>query len=213
MEPLLTHSGVAAPLAQTNVNTDDIIPARFLKTTSRTGFAGALFANWRYLGDDRTPNPEFVLNRPEYQQSSILVCGENFGCGSSREHAPWALHEYGFRCVIAQSFGDIFHNNCFNAGILPIVLPAATVRTLLAAAGSGRQHWQVDLPTQTVATPGGDRFEFRIDPFRKESLLLGLDNVGWTLSHQQQISAYEERRAKEAPWLFPERFPTSTIPS
>jgi 3-isopropylmalate/(R)-2-methylmalate dehydratase small subunit len=206
MEPFTTLTGLVAPLNRTNVNTDEITPARFLKTISRSGFAHALFANWRYLGDDRTPNPDFVLNYPRYQGATILLAGDNFGCGSSREHAPWAIREYGFRCIIAPSFADIFYNNCFNNGILPVTLPEPTVEELfkeVEATEGYRLH--VDLAAQTVTTPDGRVLRFEIDQFRKQALLQGLDNIGWTLSHLDEIRAYEERRRQEAPWVFTSR--------
>ncbi len=174
MESFTTLTGLVAPLDRVNVNTDEITPARFLKSILRTGFANALFANWRYLKDG-TPNPDFVLNQPRYQGVSILLAGDNFGCGSSREHAPWAILEYGFRCLIAPSFAD----------------EASEGYTL-----------HIDLPAQTVTTPGGRALHFEIDNFKKHALLEGLDNIGWTLSHSDEIAAYEQRRKQEAPWLF-----------
>ncbi len=211
MEPFITYTGLVVPLDRTNVNTDEITPARFLKTIKRTGFAAALFANWRFLNDGTTPNPDFVFNQPRYQGASILLAGDNFGCGSSREHAPWSIREYGIRCLIAPSFADIFYNNCFNNSILPITLAEATVQELMAEteAHEGYQL-SIDLAAQTVTTPSGRVLHFDIDVFRKESLLKGLDNVGWTLSHGDEIAAYEERRKREAPWLFTTT-PTSTI--
>jgi 3-isopropylmalate/(R)-2-methylmalate dehydratase small subunit len=204
MESFTTLTGLVAPVNRTNVNTDEITPARFLKTIRRTGFARALFANWRYLGgDDSTPNPDFVLNQPRYQGASILLAGDNFGCGSSREHAPWAIREYGFRCLIAPSFADIFYNNCFNNSILPATLDEATIEELFAEVEATEGYTlAVDLAAQTITTPGGRVLHFDIDGFRKSSLLQGLDNVGWTLSHGDEIAAYEERRMKEVPWVF-----------
>jgi 3-isopropylmalate/(R)-2-methylmalate dehydratase small subunit len=204
VEKFTTHDGTAVPLVRTNVNTDDIIPARFLKSVRRTGFGKSLFANWRYLEDGRTPDPEFALNRPGFEDASILVSGENFGCGSSREHAPWALREYGFRCIIAPSFADIFHNNCFNSAILPITLASAEVEALFAALEGGASELRIDLPAQSVTTTDGHTFEFEIDPFKKNSVMEGLDNVGWSLSHKDEILAYEKRRSQEVPWLFPQ---------
>jgi 3-isopropylmalate/(R)-2-methylmalate dehydratase small subunit len=202
VESFTTHTGLVVPLDRTNVNTDEITPARFLKTIKRTGFARALFANWRFLNDD-TPNPDFVLNQPRYQGASILLAGDNFGCGSSREHAPWAIREYGFRCLIAPSFADIFYTNCFNNSILPITFDEAIVQELMAEteAHEGYQL-SIDLSVQTVTTPTGRVLRFEIDGFRRDALLKGLDNVGWTLSHNEEIAAYEERRKQEAPWLF-----------
>ncbi|GAA3756882.1 3-isopropylmalate dehydratase small subunit [Salinactinospora qingdaonensis] len=203
MEKFITHDGVAVPLARTNVNTDDIIPARFLKSIRRTGFGKFLFANWRYLEDGHTPNPDFVLNEPGYEDASILVADENFGCGSSREHAPWALREYGFVCIIAPSFADIFYNNCFNSNILPITLASSQVATLLNSLRPGASTLHVDLPSQSVTTAEGHTFHFEIDPFNKNAAMEGLDNIGWSLSHKDEILAYEKARRQEAPWLFP----------
>ena len=202
MEPFTTHTGLALPLDRVNVNTDEITPARFLKTIRRTGFASALFANWRY-NSDGTPNPDFVLNLPRYQGASILLAGDNFGCGSSREHAPWAIREYGFRCIIAPSFADIFYNNCFNNGILPVAMDEATVQKLFAEAQANEGYTlTVDLAAQTITKPDQSVLRFEIDQFRKQALLQGLDNIGWTLSHNDEIAAYERRRKQEAPWLF-----------
>ncbi|SCE78163.1 3-isopropylmalate dehydratase small subunit [Micromonospora mirobrigensis] len=203
MEKFVTHTGVAAPLPRSNVNTDDIVPARFLKTIRRTGFADALFANWRYLGDGQGPNPEFELNQPAYAGATILVAGPNFGCGSSREHAPWSLREFGFRCIIAPSFADIFYNNCFNSSILPVVLEPSIVDDILATVSAQEQcRLHVDLPAQTITLPDGRAFRFEVDAFKKEALLQGLDSIDWTLSHRAEIQAYEQRRRQEAPWLF-----------
>ena len=203
MEPFTTLTGLVAPLDRVNVNTDEITPARFLKTIRRTGFADALFANWRFLDDGHTPNPDFILNQPRYQGASILLTGDNFGCGSSREHAPWAILEYGFRCLIAPSFADIFYNNCFNNGILPVTLDEPIVRELFAEVEATEGYTlHVDLPAQTVTTPDQRVLHFEIDGFRKNALLQGLDNIGWTLSHSDEIAAYEARRKQEAPWIF-----------
>ncbi len=199
MEPFTTHTGLVIPLDRTNVNTDEVIPARFLKSIKRTGFGNALFANWRFQSDG-SPNPDFVLNLPRYQGASILLAGDNFGCGSSR------IREYGFRCIVAPSFANIFYNNCFNNGILPITFEEATVRELIAETESTQGYsLSVDLATQTVTTPGGRVLNFEIDQFRKQALLKGLDNIGWTLSHADEIAAYEARRRQEAPWLFASR--------
>src|SRR6266480_2103978 len=203
MEPFTTLTGVVMPLDRINVNTDEITPARFLKTIKRNGFAHALFANWRYLGDSMEPDPDFVLNQPRYQGATILVADDNFGCGSSREHAPWAIREYGFRCLIAPSFADIFYNNCFNNGILPVTLDEATVRELFTEVEATEGYTlTVDLAEQTVTTPNQRVLHFEIDAFRKNALLQGLDNIGWTLSHKDEIVAYEARRKEEAPWVF-----------
>jgi 3-isopropylmalate/(R)-2-methylmalate dehydratase small subunit len=204
MEPFITLTGKVVPLDRTNVNTDEITPARFLKTIKRSGFENALFANWRFSDPQgKQVNPDFVLNQPRYQGVTILLAEDNFGCGSSREHAPWALHDYGFRCLIAPSFADIFYNNCFNNGLLPITLPHATVRELFAEleANEGYQL-SVDLAAQTVTTPTGRVIHFELDSFRKEALLKGLDNIGWTLSHADEIRAYEEKRKQITPWIF-----------
>jgi 3-isopropylmalate/(R)-2-methylmalate dehydratase small subunit len=204
MEPFTTLTGIVAPIDRVNVNTDEITPARFLKTIRRSGFENALFANWRFLDAAGTiPNPDFVLNQPRYQGASILLADDNFGCGSSREHAPWAIRDYGFRCIIAPSFADIFYNNCFNNSILPVTLDAATVRELFNEVEANEGYsLTVDLAAQTITTPTGRVIPFEIDQFRKNALLQGLDNIGWTLSHDDEITAYEQRRKQEAPWLF-----------
>lgn len=207
MEPFITHTGLVVPLDRMNVNTDEITPARFLKTTRRTGFEKALFANWRYLDyNAQQPNPDFVLNQPRYQGATILLTEDNFGCGSSREHAPWAIRDYGFRCLIAPSFADIFYNNCFNNGILPVMLDSSIVRELFDEVEASEGYaLHVDLPAQTITTPSGRVIHFDIDNFRKNALIQGLDNIGWTLSHGDEIAAYEQRRKQEAPWLFAAR--------
>ena len=204
MEPFTAFTGLVAPLDRLNVNTDEITPARFLKTVRSTGFENVLFANWRYLGPNiQTPNPDFVLNQPRYQGATILLAEDNFGCGSSREHAPWAIRDYGFRSIIAPSFADIFYNNCFNNGILPITFDKDVIRELFAEVEVTEGYsLHVDLAAQTVTTPGGRVLHFEIDQFRKNALLQGLDNIGWTLSHSDEIATYEERRKQEAPWIF-----------
>ncbi len=204
MDPFTKVTGLVAPLDRVNVNTDEITPARFLKTIRSTGFDFTLFANWRYLDPGaKMSNPDFVLNQPRYKGATILLAEDNFGCGSSREHAPWAIRDYGFRCLIAPSFADIFYNNCFNNGILPITLEHSIVRELFAEAEANEGYTlQVDLAAQTVTTPAGRVLRFEIDQFRKNALLQGLDNIGWTLSHRDEIAAYESRRKQEAPWLF-----------
>lgn len=211
MEKLTTLTGLVAPLDRANVDTDQIIPKQYLKSIHRTGFGPTLFDDWRYLepgepGMDhgtRRVNPDFVLNQPRYQGARILLARDNFGCGSSREHAPWALLDYGFRVIIAPSYADIFFNNCFNNGILPIVLPAAALDKLFSEtiATPGYQL-TVDLAAQSVTTPDGDSFTFDIDAFRKYKLLNGLDDIGLSLQHADDIKAYEARRRAEAPWLF-----------
>ncbi len=204
MEAFTTLTGLVAPVDRTNVNTDEITPARFLKTIRRTGFGPVLFANWRYLDYAlQQPNPDFVLNQPRYQGATILLAGDNFGCGSSREHAPWAIRQYGFRCIIAPSFADIFYNNCFNNSILPVTFDEAIVKELFAEAEATEGYTlAVDLEAQTVTTPQQRVLHFEIDGFRKNVLLKGLDNIGWTLLHNDEIAAYENRRKQEAPWIF-----------
>jgi 3-isopropylmalate/(R)-2-methylmalate dehydratase small subunit len=204
MDPFTKVTGLVVPLDRVNVNTDEITPARFLKTIRRTGFDFALFANWRYLDPGaKMPNPDFVLNQPRYKGATILLAEDNFGCGSSREHAPWAIRDYGFRCLIAPSFADIFYNNCFNNGILPITFEHPVIRELFTEVEANERYTlQVDLAAQTVTTPAGRVLRFEIDQFRKNALLQGLDNIGWTLSHSDEIAAYEQRRKQEAPWLF-----------
>ena len=211
MEKLDKLTGIVAPLDRANVDTDAIIPKQFLKSIKRSGFGPNLFDEWRYLdhgepGMDpstRQPNPGFVLNLPRYQGAGILLARDNFGCGSSREHAVWALADYGFRVVIAPSFADIFYNNCFKNGVLPIVLPAEVVDGLFAAvAATPGYRLGVDLAAQEVVTPGGARHHFAIDPFRKHCLLNGLDEIGLTLQQRDEIAAFEERRRRTAPWLF-----------
>lgn len=203
MKPFIRHCGLAIPLDRPNVNTDDIIPARFLKTIKRSGFEDVLFANWRYLSDDKQPDPTFVLNQPRYQGASIIIARENFGCGSSREHAPWALSDYGIASIIAPSFADIFYNNCLNNGILPITLPSETVRTLLDATEQNEGYTlSLNLQEQVVHAPNMPSIHFSIDNFRKQALLQGLDNIGWTLSHLDAIQAYERKHQQDAPWTF-----------
>ena len=211
MEKFRKLTGIVMPLDRPNVDTDAIIPKQFLKSIKRTGFGPNLFDEWRYrdhgepgMDNSKRPlNPDFVLNQPRYQGAQILLARENFGCGSSREHAPWALLDYGFRVIIAPSFADIFYNNCFKNGILPIVLDAGTVDALFreVEANEGYQL-TVDLENQTITKPDGSVIPFEIDEFRKHRLLEGLDDIGLTLEHADEIRAYEERRKKEAPWLF-----------
>ncbi len=202
MQAFTTLTGLVAPLDRVNVDTDQIIPKQFLKTIKRTGLREGLFYDWRRLKDG-SPDPSFFLNQPRYQGATILLTRDNFGCGSSREHAPWALLDQGFRCVIAPSFADIFYNNCFQNGILPVVLKPDDVQTLMKAAlGSQGFTLTVDLGKQTVSTVAGDTFRFEIDPFRKDCLYRGLDSIGLTLQHESAIASYEARRKAEAPWLF-----------
>ena len=203
VESFVEHEGLVAPLDRRDVDTDQIIPQRFLRKIARTGFGPDLFANLRYLGDVATPNPDFVLNQPRYAGASILLARDNFGCGSSREHAPWALQEYGFRVLIAPSFADIFYNNCLGNGMLPVVLAPEEVEALFAAVYAQEGYrLRVSLPEQTVTTPGGTVYRFAIDTFRKEALLRGLDAIGRTEQYNAAIDAYEARRRNEAPWLF-----------
>lgn len=211
MDAFVELTGVVAPLDRANVDTDAIIPKQFLKSIKRTGFGPNAFDEWRYLdhgepGMDhgkRKLNPDFVLNQPRYQGASILLTRENFGCGSSREHAPWALLDYGFRAIIAPSFADIFYNNCFKNGILPIGLAANDVDQLFAEVeASVGYQLRVDLPQQRVVTPSGQMFPFEIDAFRKHCLLNGLDDIGLTLQKIDLIKAFEARRRQEQPWLF-----------
>ena len=210
MEPFRLHTGLVAPLDRENVDTDAIIPKQFLKSIHRSGFGPNLFDAWRYLdrgepGQDpaaRRPNPDFVLNHPRYRGASILLARKNFGCGSSREHAPWALQQYGFRALIAPSSADIFFNNCFKNGLLPIRLPEDAVAQLFAevAAFDGYQL-TIDLAQQVVKKPDGTALGFEIEPFRKDCLLGGLDDIGLTLRHAEKIRAFEAERLLKMPWL------------
>ena len=195
MNPFTTHTGIVAPLDALNVDTDQIIPKQFLKRIERTGYGDFLFFDWRYLADGKTPNPEFEMNAPRYRGASILLTKDNFGCGSSREHAPWALHDYGFRCILAKSYADIFFNNCFNNGMLPLVLPSETIETLfLEVRAKEGYQLTIDLPNQKIIKPDGGAIEFNIDPFKKHCLLNGLDQIGLTLEHEDKIAAYEKKR-------------------
>ena len=201
MENFTTLTGVAAPLPDINVDTDKIIPADYLKTIKRTGLGIALFSEMRYLADG-SDNPDFVLNKPAYQGAQILVAGENFGCGSSREHAPWALLDYGFRCIISTSFADIFFNNCFKNGILPIVLTQTDIDKLMDDADRGANAiLTIDLESQEIKGPDGGVVSFDVDEFRKHCLLNGLDDISLTLEREDKISAYEDKQAASQPWL------------
>ncbi len=211
MEKFVRLEALAAPLDRSNVDTDAIIPKQFLKSIKRSGFGPNAFDEWRYLdvgqpGQDcsqRPKNPDFVLNQARYQGAEILVTRANFGCGSSREHAPWALLDFGFKAIIAESFADIFFNNCYKNGIVPIVLPAAEVETLVRQIEATPGYCLVvDLPAQQVIRPDGTALPFAIDPFRKECLLNGWDDIGLTLRHADKIKAFEEKRRVEQPWLF-----------
>jgi 3-isopropylmalate/(R)-2-methylmalate dehydratase small subunit len=193
---------LVAALDRVNVDTDQIIPKQFLKTIKRTGLREGLFFDWRKRKDG-SPDPSFFLNQPRYQGATILLTRDNFGCGSSREHAPWALLDQGFRCVIAPSFADIFYNNCFQNGILPVVLkPDEVLAVMTDVLNTPGYQLTVDLGNQTVTTPSGIRYRFDVDPFRKDCLYRGLDSIDLTLQHEPAIAAYEARRKTEAPWLF-----------
>ena len=210
MQAFTVHQGLVAPMDRANVDTDAIIPKQFLKSIARSGFGPNLFDEWRYLdkgepGQDparRRPNPDFVLNQPRYAGASVLLARQNFGCGSSREHAPWALEQYGFRALIAPSYADIFFNNCFKNGLLPIVLPEAQVSRLFdeVAAFPG-YTLTIDLPRQVVVKPDGSELPFEVQPFRKYCLLNGFDDIGLTLRHADKICAFEAERLARMPWL------------
>jgi 3-isopropylmalate/(R)-2-methylmalate dehydratase small subunit len=202
MDAFKTLNGIVMPLDRANVDTDAIIPARYLKSIKRTGFGEGLFANWRY-NPDGTPNPDFVLNQPRYKGASVLLARENFGCGSSREHAPWALQQYGFKVVIAPDFADIFYNNSFNVGLLPITLKPEEIDELFQEVENEPLfRLRVNLEENTITAPGGKVFHFQLDPFRRDALLKGLDNIGWTLQFDDQIKSYETQRQTEQPWLY-----------
>ncbi len=202
MQPFKALTGIAAPLDRSNVDTDAIIPKQFLKKIERTGFGKHLFHEWRYLDYEGTKeNPDFVLNKDTFRKAQILLARDNFGCGSSREHAPWALSDFGFRCVIAPSFADIFYSNCIKNGLLPVRLKPEEMDELFAVADFGASGLiAVDLENQVVGA-AGKKFRFQIEPFNKECLLKGLDQVGWTLQYQDKIAAYEEKLMAEKPWL------------
>lgn len=210
MNPFRVHKGLVAPMDRENVDTDAIIPKQFLKSIKKSGFGVNLFDEWRYLdagypGQDpasRQPNPDFVLNQPRYQGASVLIARKNFGCGSSREHAPWALDQYGFRSVIAPSFADIFFGNCFKNGLLPIVLPESQIDQLFneVAATTG-YSLTIDLERQVIVKPDGSELPFEVQAFRKFCLLNGYDDIGLTLRHADKIQAYEAERLQRKPWL------------
>jgi len=211
MEKFSNVNGIVMPLDRPNVDTDAIIPKQFLKSIKRSGFGPNLFDEWRYRdhgepdmdNSTRPRNEDFVLNQPRYQGAQILLARENFGCGSSREHAPWALLDYGFRVIIAPGFADIFFNNCFKNGILPIVLDAALVDTLFAeVAAQPGYRLTVDLPAQAIGRENGDSIHFEVEEFRKHRLVNGLDDIATTLAHAEAIEAYEAKRKQQAPWLF-----------
>ena len=210
MRAFVEHTGVVAALDRANVDTDAIIPKQFLKSIARTGFGPNLFDEWRYLdkgepGQDpasRRPNPDFVLNSPRYQGASVLIARRNFGCGSSREHAPWALDQYGFRAILAPSFADIFFSNCFKNGLLPIVLPQEQIAKLFDEVnGFVGYSLTIDLPRQVVLKPDGSELPFEVQPFRKYCLVNGFDDIGLTLRHADKIKAFEAERLTRMPWL------------
>ena len=200
MEKFTTLSGIAAPLPVVNVDTDMIIPKQYLKTIKRTGLGRGLFDEMRYA-EDGSENPDFVLNKPQYRDAQILIAGENFGCGSSREHAPWALLDKGLSCGIAPGFADIFYNNCLKNGILPVVLPAETCEALAQQAGGGNHVFTVDLETRSVTAPDGQVHEFEIGESARQNLLEGLDEIGTTLRAGSDIDRYESQRRLSMPWL------------
>ena len=211
MKKFTTFDGLVAPLDRANVDTDAIIPKQFLKSIKRSGFGPNLFDEWRYLdigqpdadNTGRPLNNDFVLNEKQYQGASVLLARDNFGCGSSREHAPWALEDYGFRVIIAPSFADIFFNNCFKNGLLPVVLDEETVDGLFKSVDSTEGYQlNVNLEKQVITTTDGTAIDFEVDAFRKHCLINGLDDIGLTLEHVKDIKAYEARRSAEAPWLF-----------
>ena len=211
MQAFTTLDGLVLPIDRANVDTDAIIPKQFLKSVKRTGFGPNLFDEWRYLdqgepgmdNSNRPINTDFVLNFPRYAGAEVLLARENFGCGSSREHAPWALLDYGIRCVIAPSFADIFFNNCFKNGILPIILDEASIGSLFKQVEVKPGYkLKIDLPSQSITLPDGSIWAFEVEPFRKHCLVNGLDDIGLTLQHEDLIREYEAKRRLEAPWLF-----------
>ena len=202
MEAFVKHTGIAALLNRKNVDTDQIIPKQFLTKIEKTGFGRHLFQDWRYTTDG-TDNPDFELNDPRFKGASILVAGDNFGCGSSREHAPWALLDYGFRAIISTSFADIFYNNCFKNGILLIKVTPDQLASLITEIESEKGvQFTIDLPAQTLSTPGGLSITFELDAFRKESLIQGLDDISWSLKHQPEIESFEKAQKESMPWLW-----------
>ncbi|MBC8338355.1 MAG: 3-isopropylmalate dehydratase small subunit [Rhodospirillales bacterium] len=202
MEKFTTLTGVAAPMDMINIDTDMVIPKQYLTTIKREGLGKGLFHEMRYNADG-SDNPDFILNKPAYKNASILVAGENFGCGSSREHAPWALLDYGIKCVIATSFADIFYNNCFKNGVLPVRLPREDVEKLLEDAERGANATiTIDLESQTITGPDGGEITFELDEFKKHCLLNGLDDVGLTMENEDKISSFEDEKQTSQPWLF-----------
>ncbi len=210
MKPFVTHTGILAPLDRANVDTDAIIPKQFLKSIKKTGFGPHLFDEWRYLdhgepGMDltqRKKNPDFVLNQDRYEKATILIARENFGCGSSREHAPWAIEDFGFRVILATSFADIFFSNCFKNGLLPIVLPAETIDHLFDLTYSNKGYAiTVDLENQSIILPSKEKISFQVDTFRKHCLINGLDDIGLTMQHSESIKAFEKTYYQKYSWL------------
>ena len=210
MNPFITHTGIVAPLDRANVDTDAIIPKQFLKSIKKTGFGPHLFDEWRYLdhgepGMDltqRKKNPEFVLNQAQYEKASILIARENFGCGSSREHAPWAIEDFGFRAILAPSFADIFFSNCFKNGLLPIVLPNETIDLLFNSIYANKGYaLTIDLENQFVVLPSNEKISFQVDAFRKHCLMHGLDDIGLTMQHSESIKAFEQDYYQKNSWL------------
>lgn len=210
MKPFISYTGIVAPLDRANVDTDAIIPKQFLKSIKKTGFGPHLFDEWRYLdhgepGMDMTQrkkNPEFVLNQPRYEKATILIVRENFGCGSSREHAPWAIEDYGFRAILAPSFADIFFSNCFKNGLLPIVLPTETIDDLFKAINKQEGYsLTIDLENQSVILPSNNKINFQVDAFRKHCLVNGLDDIGLTMQHSETIKAFEKSYYQQNSWL------------
>ena len=210
MNPFITHTGIVAPLDRANVDTDAIIPKQFLKSIKKTGFGPHLFDEWRYLdhgepGMDlsrREKNPEFVLNQTPYEKASILIARENFGCGSSREHAPWAIEDYGFKAILAPSFADIFFNNCFKNGLLPIVLPNETIDLLFKAIYANKGYTvTIDLENQFIVLPSNEKISFQVDAFRKHCLMHGLDDIGLTMQHSESIKVFEQDYYQKNSWL------------
>ncbi|MGA3324203.1 MAG: 3-isopropylmalate dehydratase small subunit [Terriglobia bacterium] len=204
MQPFIKHTGLVAPVDRVNVDTDQMVPKQFIKWITREGYGRVLFYDWRYLGDGETPNPEFVLNAPRYKGASVLVARANFGCGSSREHAPWAILDYGFHALLAPSFADIFYNNCFKNGILPVTLSDSQIDEVFRRVAAKEGYTlTVDLQTQTVTDGAGLRFDFRVDPFRRDCLLNGWDDIGLTLRIADRITAFEQSHHPAAPIYAP----------
>lgn len=202
MQPYNKHESIAALMNRSNVDTDQIIPKQFLKKVERSGFGKHLFHDWRF-NEDGSDNPEFELNKPAFKGAKILVVGDNFGCGSSREHAPWAIADYGFNTIISTSYADIFYNNCFKNSILPIVVSKEQLAALMQEiSASEGVRFTVDLENQEISTPAGNGFKFDVDPFRKENLIKGLDDIGLTLQHADKIDQYEEKHKQAYPWLW-----------